>query len=164
MPADWEATSVHNLVRTLDFVRAPFLHGRAVYGLSLMLQVLYQPLRECGLLVGQAHTSNAIQLMGSSLGISVFFTNSSFNVSSSNATVIITPGGVHVPIIRWCLTIVQVLDVMFLESVNLHELISTPKISHDFHHHQEIATHLDPMLATFRALNRGRGISSVTLA
>jgi hypothetical protein len=40
MPADWEATSVHNLVRTLDFVRAPFLHGRAVYGLSLMLQVL----------------------------------------------------------------------------------------------------------------------------
>lgn len=54
------------------------------------------------------HTSKAIQLIGSSLGISVFFTSSNSNVSSSNATVIITPGGVHVPIIRWCLTILSI--------------------------------------------------------
>jgi hypothetical protein len=54
------------------------------------------------------HTSKAIQLMGSSSGISVFFTSSSFKVSSSKETVIITPGGVQVPIMRWCLTMLAV--------------------------------------------------------
>ena len=47
-------------------------------------------------------TSKVIQLIGSSFGISVFFTSSSVSFSSSNATVMITPGGVQVPIIRWC--------------------------------------------------------------
>ena len=47
-------------------------------------------------------TSKVIQEIGSSLGISVFLTNLRVNASSSNSTVTMTPGGVQVPIIRWC--------------------------------------------------------------
>ena len=47
-------------------------------------------------------TSNVIQEMGSSSGIAVLLTNLKVNASSSNSTVNIAPGGVHVPIIRWC--------------------------------------------------------------
>jgi hypothetical protein len=88
MSAYWEASCVDNLARAFDFMGAPFLHRRPVYVLSLMLYPNNQPLLSRTNSSG-AHTSNAIQLMGSSSGISVFFTNSSFSVSSSNATVII---------------------------------------------------------------------------
>ncbi|KAH8634535.1 hypothetical protein IG631_09935 [Alternaria alternata] len=78
---------MYNLARALDFMRTPFLHRST-------------PLLVASMFESCAHTSKAIQLMGSSSGISVFFTSSSLSVSSSNATVIITPGGVQVPIMR----------------------------------------------------------------
>jgi hypothetical protein len=52
--------------------------------------------------------SNDIQLMGSSCGISVFLTSSSFSVSVSNETVMMTPGFTQVPHIRWCFVMVGV--------------------------------------------------------
>lgn len=53
-------------------------------------------------------TSKDIQLMGSSCGISVFFTSSSFSVSVSNETVMMTPGFTQVPHIRWCFVMLGV--------------------------------------------------------
>jgi hypothetical protein len=100
MSAQRKAPSMHDLARSLDFVGTPFLHGRPVDVLPLVLQGYLSILVLLVFNCQAAHTSKAIQLMGSSSGISVFFTNSSSNVSSSNETVIITPGGVHVPIIR----------------------------------------------------------------
>jgi hypothetical protein len=41
----------------------------------------------------------------------VLFTSSSVNFSSSKATVKMAPGGVHVPIIKWCTGIVQKLSL-----------------------------------------------------
>jgi uncharacterized membrane protein YidH (DUF202 family) len=73
-------------------------------------------------------TSKAIQLIGSSLGMSVFFTSSSFSISSSNATVMMTPGGVHVPIMRWCLTMLAV--ILFQDATPSFGLVhSTGSIS-----------------------------------
>lgn len=46
-------------------------------------------------------TSKVIHDIGSSSGISVFLTSFSSNFSSSNWTVKMAPGGVHVPIIKW---------------------------------------------------------------
>ncbi len=47
-------------------------------------------------------TSNVIHDIGSSSGMLVLFTSFRVEASSSNSTVKIAPGGVHVPIIRWC--------------------------------------------------------------
>lgn len=46
-------------------------------------------------------TSNVIQEMGSSCGISVRLTSSSVSFSSSKANVKMAPGGVQVPTMRW---------------------------------------------------------------
>jgi hypothetical protein len=46
-------------------------------------------------------TSNVIQEIGSSFGISVLLTNLNVKASSSNTTVKMAPGGVQVPIIKW---------------------------------------------------------------
>jgi hypothetical protein len=57
---------------------------------------------------GRAHdlsdvlTSNVIHDIGSSAGMDVLLTKFRVHASSSNSTVKIAPGGVHVPIIRWC--------------------------------------------------------------
>lgn len=61
--------------------------------------------------------------MGSSCGISVFLTNSSFSVSVSKETVMITPGFTHVPHIKWCFVMLAA-DVWNLETrvyVNLDD-------------------------------------------
>jgi hypothetical protein len=106
MSTDGEASRVHNLGWALDVVRTPLLHRGAIYVLALVLR---RPRSAIAVDWGherQVRTSKAIQLMGSSSGMSVFLTNSSLSVSVSKATVMMTPGGVHVPIMRWCLTIV----------------------------------------------------------
>lgn len=130
MATDGEAASVDNLARTLHLVRAPLLHRRAIDGLSLVLQSTVSRIQPHWRW-RSAHTSNAIQLIGSSLGMSVFFTSSSFSVSSSNATVMITPGGVHVPIMRWCLTMLAICQsedsVCFVDCVGCASLTS-PRI------------------------------------
>lgn len=100
------AARLHDLIRCVHAKRGPSLHRRAVDVLTLVLQQL----SAIGLQRAEetVRTSKAIQLMGSSCGISVFLTNSSFSVSVSKETVMMTPGLTHVPHIRWCFVILAV--------------------------------------------------------
>lgn len=47
-------------------------------------------------------TLKVIHEMGSSSGIGVLLISFSVSASSSNSTVKMAPGGVQVPIIKWC--------------------------------------------------------------
>ena len=70
---------------------------------------------------GKEHTSKVIHEMGSSLGISVRLTSLRVRASSSNSTVKMAPGGVHVPIIKWWRGI---LEVAVLENVTERTMTS----------------------------------------
>ena len=65
-------------------------------------QVCQPPLILDGQSEREEPTSNVIHDIGSSSGMMVFLTSLSVNASSSNSTVKMAPGGVQVPIIRWC--------------------------------------------------------------